>query len=572
MSRLLSASASASCLALLFLATSAAHAGWSSDPAVNLSVADAAGDQVQPKVAPTTDGGAYISWFDAIANGFDVRVQKLDAAGDELLAHNGILVADRGFSSTQDYGLDVDAFGNALLAFRDDGPGGVQITASKVAPDGATLWGPTGVQLTSTTDFVAAPEIAGTGDGGVVVAWTQESTIRLQKLDGLGSPVWGAGVTITPGAGSYSVSDLHDSGAGDVIVSFTHMTGLFPSPRHLLTQKLDANGTLLWGTGHVTVFDGGSLQFGNFPSFVPDGSGGAVFSWYDAASTQLQCYAQRVLANGTEAFPHNGAAASLNAMRVRVSPSVSFNSSTSETFLFWEEENQSQSQAGVYGQKFDAGGSRQWTDEGSVVVPVGVDEMTMVRCLTAGLGAFVFWSRSPSFGQDRLYGARLDGDGVIDIAPFDVASTPSQKSRLDVGRSTSGFAILAWSDARADAGDILAQNVNPDGTLGLPPTGIGAADNAGVSRPRLGVPWPNPTTGPVRLDYHAGATPGNPKLEIYDVRGRLVRRLAARAGTPDGRSHWNGLDEHGARVPDGVYFIRLETPTVTLTERITVIR
>jgi flagellar hook assembly protein FlgD len=76
----------------------------------------------------------------------------------------------------------------------------------------------------------------------------------------------------------------------------------------------------------------------------------------------------------------------------------------------------------------------------------------------------------------------------------------------------------------------------------------------------------------VRLDYHAGATPGNSKLGIYDIRGRLVRRLAASAGTPDPRIHWDGLDEHGAHVPDGVYFLRLEAHTATLTERITVVR
>jgi hypothetical protein len=559
------------CSALL-LAASAALAAWSSDPAVNLSVADAPGDQVQPKVAATADGGSYVSWFDNIANGFDVRVQKLDVNGDELLPHNGVLVADRSFSSTQDYGLDVDASGNALLAFRDDRGGGVQITAARVAPDGTLLWGAAGVELTNTTEFVAAPKIAGTGDGGVVVAWTQDTTVRLKKLDPSGNPLWGAGVTLTPAAGSYSVADLHDSGANDVIVSFVHQTGGFPSPRHLAAQKLDATGAFLWGATPVSVFDGGSLQFGNFPPFVPDGTGGAVFSWYDVASPQLQCYAQRVLAGGTEAFPHNGSAASLNATRVRVSPSAAFNSTTSETFLFWEEESASQSQSGVYGQKFDALGDRQWTDEGTVVIPVGADDMTMVRCLTAGPGAFVFWSRSPAFGQDRLHGARLDANGAIDLPPFDIASTPSQKSRLDVGRSTAGFAILAWNDNRADAGDILAQNVNPDGTLGPSSTGIGAADNAGTSRLQMGVPWPNPTVGLVQFKYSSTESAGDLALGIYDAHGRLVRRLAATGGGGQQRLVWDGLDAHGRLTGAGVYFMRFEGPVESQTVSITVVR
>ena len=53
-----------------------------------------------------------------------------------MWAHNGILVADRGFSSTQDYDLDVDTSGHAVICFRDDRFGGTKITAQRFAPDG----------------------------------------------------------------------------------------------------------------------------------------------------------------------------------------------------------------------------------------------------------------------------------------------------------------------------------------------------------------------------------------------------------------------------------------------------
>ena len=107
----------------------ALRAQWSSNAATNSSIADQTSEQVQPKIAPTSDGGCYISWFDNAAGGYDVRLQRLDADGVEQWAHNGVLIADRGFSSTQDYGLDVDTAGNALLTFRDDRFTGTQITA-----------------------------------------------------------------------------------------------------------------------------------------------------------------------------------------------------------------------------------------------------------------------------------------------------------------------------------------------------------------------------------------------------------------------------------------------------------
>lgn len=556
------------CLLALIIAP-VSHAQWSSDPAVNLPVADNAGDQVQPKVAPTSDGGCYISWFDGMGTGFDVRVQKLDVSGVEAFAHNGILVADRGFSSTQDYGLDVDASGNALLAFRDDGPGGIQITANKVSPTGTLLWGAAGVQLTNTSDFVAAPKIAGTSDGGAVVAWTQESSTRVQKLAADGSQVWFPEVVLTPAAGSYSASDLHDAGT-DVILAIVHQIGDFYSPKHLVAQKLDSAGAPLWGATPVAVFDGGSLQFGNYPTFVPDGGGGAIFSWYDTASLQLQCYAQHIRANGTEAFPHNGSAVSTNATRIRVSPSADYNALTDETFVFWTEENSAQSQWGVYGQKLDATGTRQWTNDGSMVVPIGSDQVTQVRCHIEGPGAFVFWVKPSGATQDRLYGARLDGAGSIDIAEFYVSSTPSDKSRLATGRGTAGFTILAWQDARTDAGDIYAQNVNSDGSLGSPWAGI-AGDDAGTPSLFVGTPRPNPTAGATKLAYSIAGSEGA-VLEVYDVRGRVVWKSAVNPRADRGVVTWDGRDDRGARVPGGVYFLRLLDGSASCEAKVTVVR
>ncbi len=249
----------------------AGHGQWSDDPAFNLVVADRASEQVQTKIVATADGGAYVSWFDNATGGYDVYLQRLDVMGVEQWAHNGVLVADRGFSSTQDYGLAVDTAGNALLIFRDDRGMGVQITAAKVAPDGSLPWGSAGIQLTSTSDFVAAPKIAGTNDGNVVVAWTQDVDVVAHKLDPSGAPFWGAEVVLAAASGSFLASDLQAADAGNAIVSFVQSGG-GASPRHLWAQKLAAaDGASLWSAGHVKVFDTATgspavRQLSDFPS------------------------------------------------------------------------------------------------------------------------------------------------------------------------------------------------------------------------------------------------------------------------------------------------------------------
>lgn len=435
----------------------------------NLPIADRGGDQVQPKIIPTTDGGCYISWFDNATGGYDVYLQRLDSAGNELWPHNGLILADRSFSSTEDYGLDVDASGNALLAFRDDRFGPVVITAVMVAPDGTKLWGENGIQLTRGEE-VYSPRITGTTDGNVVVGWTDITSVKLQKLDSSGVPQWGSGVRFSDAGGAYfSLSDLHGSDAGGVIVSWVRWGPNFYDPRHLWAQKLSSVGNTLWNTPgpHVIVFDGGSLQIGNYPTFVTDVDGGAVFSWYGVSP--LQCYAQRILADGNEAFAHNGVPASTNSARVRVSPSVSFRPATEETFLFWTEENTGQSMFGLYGQKFDPSGTRQWTDDGRALVSLGTTNILFVRNLQYGDGAMVFHVASLSYGNDLVYATRVDGNGDFTWSDslIQACSLSSGKGRLAAALGTESYAILAWEDDRSGDRDVYGQNVNPDGTLGI---------------------------------------------------------------------------------------------------------
>jgi len=221
----------------------------------------------------------------------------------------------------------------------------------------------------------------------------------------------------------------------------------------------------------VAVFDGGSLQFGNFPSFDVDGSGGGVFAWYDTASPQLQVHVQHVLASGAEAFPHNGTVGSTNATRDRVGPSAAYDPVSGDTFLFWEE--QSLGQTGLYGQKVDAGGVRQWGADGIAYVPLGATSLTQVRALPpapAQSSALVAWNDAPAFGADTLHAMRVGAGGLVELARFDLSSIASGKSRLAAARSATGDALFCWTDDRVDAGDVLAQNINCAGELGGPGT------------------------------------------------------------------------------------------------------
>jgi len=303
----------------------------------------------------------------------------------------------------------------------------------------------------------------------VVVGWTEDAVTKLQKLDALGVAQWGAGVVLSDtGSASFSIADLHGSDAGNVIVSWVKWGPMFWDPKHIWAQKLSPAGAATWNTPgpHVIVFDNDSLQFGNYPSFITDGSGGAVFSWY--GTSVLQCYAQRILADGSEQFSHNGVTVSTNATQLRVSPRACYDPATGMIFVFWTELNSSQSLHGVYGQKLSSLGLRMWTPSGKELVPLGSSTRTFVNTLQEGDGAMVFFIESPSYGNDVIKAARVDGNGDFSWTGdlIEACSLGSSKGRLNAAMSTGGYAILAWSDDRPGHLDIIGQNVNPDGTLG----------------------------------------------------------------------------------------------------------
>ncbi len=73
--------------------------------------------------------------------------------------------------------------------------------------------------------------------------------------------------------------------------------------------------------------------------------------------------------------------------------------------------------------------------------------------------------------------------------------------------------------------------------------------------------------------FHADVAAGPVRLDVFDVRGRLVRTLVA-GNRPGGllRVDWDGTDERGRSLPSGVYFGRLETTAGTESRTLHLIR
>jgi hypothetical protein len=244
-------------LAAFGLVAVSAHAQWSSDPSLNLLVADGSNSQTQPKIGITSNGGCFVSWFDfGASGGYAVRIQYLNAIGEPQFEPE-ITLFQTALSWSQDYGLAVDGAGNAIVACQitvgSDTHAGVQ----KVTQDGELPWGAAGVQASVIPD-VSKPYVAATSDGYYIVGWGESSDYLMQKFDADGVPQWAEPYREPHGdTGSFSMGGMCSGGNGTVIVQYVHATGGMYSPKYIEAQKYDGDANKLWNGGDpVVIMDG----------------------------------------------------------------------------------------------------------------------------------------------------------------------------------------------------------------------------------------------------------------------------------------------------------------------------
>jgi FlgD Ig-like domain/Divergent InlB B-repeat domain len=139
-----------------------------------------------------------------------------------------------------------------------------------------------------------------------------------------------------------------------------------------------------------------------------------------------------------------------------------------------------------------------------------------------------------------------------------------------------GFAFAGWGSDASGADNPLAVVMDADYTItaAFTNTLTGVAENLLVSGRPLGI-YPNPSwVGGTHVVYRAPER-GEVRLDVYDVTGRVVRRLLREASAAGGLRAitWDGKDEAGRDVAAGAYFVRMSVVAgPTSTQRFVLIR
>lgn len=464
----------------------AAMAAWPSNPNTNVPIAPKPNEQGVVKIAPSSDGGCWLSWFDNSVGGYQVYVQKLDFTGTAVFNFNGLQVsANPQSTSLIDWDLGSDSAGGAVTAFTDTRDGGdLDVFAYRIAPDGSPMWGANGVQISSNINFDADPRITrlASGDFAVVYSRTVQAGaatpgLVMQRLDGAGVKQLGADGVVIAGDGveAPGFCEMVPTSDGGLIVVWIRDTRTFLSPRHVRCQKFDANGVAQWNGGSpILLSAASSVPIAHRPRIVSDGAGGAVFAWHTSG---LQAFAQHVNASGTSLWAGTGAGAQIlvNGTNLSMDPALAYSPTTGNTTVFCRVTNSGQTMSGLSSQVLDGAGVRSLGDAGAPLVALQQGAVAAPRAAWAGGGdALGVYSTTVFGGTDTtVWATRVNASGgaVWAGAPVRLSPTTGSRFRLGLSVAANGMGRVCWEgDTRlGTAPDVFAQNINPNGTLGACP-------------------------------------------------------------------------------------------------------
>ena len=140
---------------------------------------------------------------------------------------------------------------------------------------------------------------------------------------------------------------------------------------------------------------------------------------------------------------------------------------------------------------------------------------------------------------------------LTQIGTYPVTSTPAEMALGDMDRDGIVDVVTVSSDGTAGTISVTLHGTD----------GVSAVAEVPRIAPHamLAQNIPNPFNPSTEIRFRVAA-PGEARLDVFDVRGRLVRVLREghfEAG--DYRARWDGTDQGGRHVGSGVFFYKLTT-------------
>ena len=448
---------------------------WFGYPTQNTPVCTAPGDQLYSHIVSDGSGGAVIAWQDGRGDSNDIYAQRVDGGGAVQWTADGMAICTTVGDQASPW-IAPDGSGGTVITWEDSRSGGNDIYAQMVDSAGAIQWSADGVAVCTASGDQEHPQTIPDGSGGAIITWQDDHSdnydIYAQRVDSSGLIQWAAdGVAVCTASSSQFEPQIAPDGSGGAIITWYDYRNGSIWGADLYAQRVSSNGVVQWAADGVPVCTASGAQA--WPRIIPDGSGGAYIAWSDTRSLgDSDIYAQRVDSGGAVQWTADGLAI-CTASSSQLQPQIALDGSGG-AFITWQDLRRASGwESDIYAQRVDPGGAVGWAADGVAVGTASFSQYEPQIVPDGSGGAIIAWSVDRSGGGHDIYAQRLSSGGAVQWTANGVAvctaSNTQERPRM-VSDGSSG-AIIAWSDSRGGNADIYADRVafERDPARQLPP-------------------------------------------------------------------------------------------------------
>lgn len=519
-------------------------AQWNSDRAVNTLVADSESEDMQ--AIGTSDGQTYVVFWKSVAapTNFELRMQVLDALGNQQLGEDGVLISNTISMSTftVTWSVAVDTDDNLYVGVT--GTADDEGHAFKLDTDGNPLWGANGITVGSGFTVKILPL-----DGGdAIVAWFPEGQGLMQKYDANGNAIWATPQPIASGSSPTVPANLFELSDGNYIVVF-HVLG-FGINSTLYAQRYDDDGVAQWTS--PTQLSNKTTAFNTNYSGTQDGDN-IYYGYVGKSSNRFDSFVLRLNPDGTLPWGINGMDFDVNETDYEMDTRIAISSGAPYLWAVCTYTNGAQSESGEYVQKFDKdSGERQLTENGKMVYAISDN-------FKEHAGSLYLLNDQPLFllksGFDNgitpvtLSVVLLDENG--DFAWMEeskpMATYTANKSRIHLTNPVAEQAVAVWVEDKTTGAKIYAQNFTNELT-----------NIADLQRESGLEAYPNPAKETIHLKFNS---PTNTKAKLL-ISTSLGNMVVFREELIVAEN--NSIEVDIQHLPAGTYFYRIEGSELNL--------
>ena len=437
------------------------------DPA-GVPVATNTGSQQTANMARGATGVAYVIWDDGyLSESGDIFGTVLTLTGPLAAGGTNGLAVVSATGTQSNHSIETSG-SEVVVVWRDTRDANdPDIYGQRLDVNFNGLWGADGIVVCGTSSNQVYPKVAPADGDRVAVSWlddrnNEKTDIFSQLLDVDGNGVWTAdGIPMTSLASEQNACRVKSNGVDRIYYVWQDFRNNAFDP-DIYMQSVDMNGAPVWTDGGIPVVDADLKQLQ--PRFTRGDNGGMFVTWLDERNggyPQSDMYLQFVADDGSMGFEDDGLA--LTTGKKYQTGGLVRPDGNGGAIVLWS--NAATGSIGITAQHVTATGAQAWDVDGSEFF-FGIDgDASELQTLVWGDdGALIFWEDNRWAGTGAVAMAQvmdttaailyaMDGQGLSEndqqLSPVIVSDNESG-AYITYTNKTTGLEVLYVQHVGAD--------------------------------------------------------------------------------------------------------------------------